>query len=44
MNKYEEWRYNSTIPNIGTRWRCGVSFVVKPLYLQGNSPKYPMDS
>jgi hypothetical protein len=32
-----EWRYSSTIPGLGTRWRWVVSFTFQPLYLQGKS-------
>jgi hypothetical protein len=30
----EEWRYNSTFLNIGTRWRWVVNFTPQPLYLR----------
>jgi len=25
--------------NLGTRWRCAVSFTLQPLYLQGSGPR-----
>jgi hypothetical protein len=28
-----EWMYSSTILDLGTRWRCVVSFTPQPLYL-----------
>jgi hypothetical protein len=28
---------------LGTRWRWVVSFMPRPLYLQGKSPMYPLD-
>jgi hypothetical protein len=34
----EEWKYSSTILNLGTRWRDVVSFTPLLLYPQGNSP------
>jgi hypothetical protein len=33
----------SRILDLGTRWRCVVSFTTQPLYLQGKSPWYPLD-
>jgi hypothetical protein len=33
-----EWRYNSTIIYLNTRWRRVVSFTLQPLYPEG---KYP---
>jgi hypothetical protein len=27
-----KWRYSSTIPDLGTRWRRVVSFTPRPLY------------
>jgi hypothetical protein len=38
-----EWRYSSTIPDIGTRWRWVGSFTPRPLYLRGNRPRDPLD-
>jgi hypothetical protein len=38
-----EWRYNSTILYLGTRWRLLVSFTPLPLYPRGKSPRYPLD-
>jgi hypothetical protein len=29
--------------DLGTRWRWMVSFTPRPLYLQGRSPRYPLD-
>jgi hypothetical protein len=29
--------------DLGTRWRWVVSFTPRPLYLQGKSPRYPLD-
>jgi hypothetical protein len=34
----EEWRCNSTILDLGSRRRCVVSFMPRPLY-----PRYPLD-
>jgi hypothetical protein len=39
----EEWRYSSTILGFGTGWRWVVSFTPRPLYPQGNRPRYPLD-
>jgi hypothetical protein len=36
-----EWRYSSTILDLGTTWR--VSFTPRSLYLRGNRPRYPLD-
>jgi hypothetical protein len=38
-----EWRYRSTIPDLGTRWMWIVSFTPRPLYLRRKSPRYPLD-
>jgi hypothetical protein len=38
-----EWRYGSTILNLGTKWRWVVRFTPRPLYSRGNSPWYPLD-
>jgi hypothetical protein len=35
--------YSSTILDLGTRWRWGVSFTSLPLYPRGKSPRYPLD-
>jgi hypothetical protein len=43
MKMYWECRYNSTILDLGTRWRCVVSFTSLPLYPRENSPKYLLD-
>jgi hypothetical protein len=37
-----EWRYSSTILDLGTRWRLIVSFMTRPFYLQGNTPPPPV--
>jgi hypothetical protein len=39
----EDWRYSSTIPEFGTRWRLMVRFALLSLYLQGRSPRYALD-
>jgi hypothetical protein len=33
MKMYGEWRYSSTILNLGTRWMWVVSFTPRPFYL-----------
>jgi hypothetical protein len=38
-----EWRYSSTILDIGNRWRWVVSFTPRPRYPRGKSPRYLMD-
>jgi hypothetical protein len=38
----EEWRYNSTILDLGTGWGWVVSFMPWALYPQGESPWYPL--
>jgi hypothetical protein len=38
-----EWRFSSTILDLGTRWKWVVSFMPRPLYLQGNSSPCPLD-
>jgi hypothetical protein len=38
-----EWRYSSTILDLGTRWRWVVSFKPQPLWPGGNSPWFPLD-
>jgi hypothetical protein len=38
-----EWRYSSTIFDLGTKWRWVVSFVLLLLYPSGSSPRYPLD-
>jgi hypothetical protein len=42
MKTYGEWRYSSTIRDLGTSWRWAVSFTPRPLYLRGKSPRYPL--
>jgi hypothetical protein len=39
----EEWRYRSTILNLGARWRWVVIFTPASLYRKGKSPRYPLD-
>jgi hypothetical protein len=41
MEAYGEWRYSSTFPNFGTRWRWVVSFTPQPLCTRGKSPMGP---
>jgi hypothetical protein len=36
-----EWRYSSTVLDLGTRWRLVVGFKPLPLNLQGKSPPVP---
>jgi hypothetical protein len=38
-----EWRYSSTILDIGTRWRWVVSFTPLPLNPRGKTLRYPLD-
>jgi hypothetical protein len=38
-----EWRYNSTILDLGTRWRRVVNFTPRSLYLREYRPRYPLD-
>jgi hypothetical protein len=33
-----KWRYSSAILDVGTRWRCVVSFTPRPLLLSGKKP------
>jgi hypothetical protein len=40
--RMDEWRYSSTILDLGTRWRRVVSFTPRPLYPRGNRPRYPL--
>jgi hypothetical protein len=37
MKTYGEWKYNSTIPDLSTRWRRVISFTPRLLYPQRNS-------
>jgi hypothetical protein len=39
-----EWRYSSINLDLGSRQIWVVSFMPWPLYLQGKSPRYPLDS
>jgi hypothetical protein len=32
MKTYGEWKYSSTILDLGTRWRQVISFTPRPLY------------
>jgi hypothetical protein len=38
-----QWRYSSTILDLGTRWRWVVNFTPRPLYLRENRPRYSLD-
>jgi hypothetical protein len=38
-----QWRYSSTILNLGTRWRWVVKFTHLPLYSRGKNPRYSLD-
>jgi hypothetical protein len=38
-----EWKYSSTILELGTRLRCVVSFTARPLYPRGKSLRYPLE-
>jgi hypothetical protein len=38
-----EWRYSLTILDLGTRWKCVVSFVPQLLHSWERSPPYPLD-
>jgi hypothetical protein len=38
-----EWRYSSTILDLGTRWRWVVSFMPQPLSVGEIAPQYPLD-
>jgi hypothetical protein len=38
-----EWRYSSTILDLGTRWMWVVSFTPRPLDPREKSPWYPLD-
>jgi hypothetical protein len=41
----KRWWSGGTAPgilNLGTRWRCVVSFTARPLYPGGKSPCYPL--
>jgi hypothetical protein len=44
MKAYGEWRYSSTILDLGTGWRRVVSFTPRPLYPEGKSPRYTLCS
>jgi hypothetical protein len=35
--------YGSAILGLRTRWRCVVSFALRPLYPGKNSSRYPLD-
>jgi hypothetical protein len=37
-----EWRYSSTILDLGTKWRWVVSFTPRTLYVRGNSSRFPL--
>jgi hypothetical protein len=38
-----QWRYSSTILDLGTRWRWVVSFMPRPFTPGGKSPRYTLD-
>jgi hypothetical protein len=38
-----EWKYSSTILDLGTRCKWVVSFTLLPLYSRGNRPRHPLD-
>jgi hypothetical protein len=38
-----EYRYNSTILDLDTRWRRVVSFTSRPIYRYGKNSRYPLD-
>jgi hypothetical protein len=38
-----EWRYKSTVLDLGTRWGWVVRLTPRPLYSQGTPPPYPLD-
>jgi hypothetical protein len=38
-----EWRYSSTILDLGIRWRWAVSFTPQPLYSRRKIPRQPLD-
>jgi hypothetical protein len=38
-----EWRYSTTILDLGTRWRWTVSFTPLSLYPRERNPRYPLD-
>jgi hypothetical protein len=37
-----EWRYSSTILDLGIKWKWMVSFTPQPLYLRRKSARYPL--
>jgi hypothetical protein len=41
--RMEEWRYSSTILDLGTRWKWVVSFTTRSLYPRGKSPLYRLN-
>jgi hypothetical protein len=43
MKKVVEWKYSSTILDLGTKWTQVVSFAPLQIYPRGNSPQYPLD-
>jgi hypothetical protein len=38
-----EWRYNTIILDLGTRWKYVVSLTPRPLYLLGRNPRCPLN-
>jgi hypothetical protein len=43
MEMYEEWRYSSTIRDLGFGWRSVVSYTFRPFYPPRKSAQYPLD-
>jgi hypothetical protein len=42
MKTYGQWKYNSTISDLGTVWRWVVSFTPLPLYPRVPATRYPV--
>jgi hypothetical protein len=38
-----QWRCNSAILHLGTRWRWVIRFTPRPFYPRRKSPRYPLD-
>jgi hypothetical protein len=43
MKAMEEWMHRSTFLHLGISWKWVVSFIPRPLYPRGKSPRYPFD-
>jgi hypothetical protein len=43
LRRTGEWRYSSTILDLGTCWRWAVSFTPRPLYPRECRRRYPLD-